>query len=139
MEGEKIVFPAFNFINIKRANFTYESAFWQLFLLTCNCQKVVRTKNAHVKRWWNWHLFCLSPLCKSFTFEWCVWFLIVKLFRVEVNLLLVLTLFYKFGVSLPFWNYVIPFHDYLTIGGCNCDYNNCMETIIDWGRHIWLQ
>jgi len=42
-----------NFINVKHANFTYESAFWQLFLLTCNCQKDVRTKYAHVKHWWN--------------------------------------------------------------------------------------
>jgi len=28
-----------NFINVKRTNFTYESAFRHLFLLTCKCQK----------------------------------------------------------------------------------------------------
>ncbi len=33
-----------NFINVKSENFTYESTFRQLFLLTCNCQKDVRTK-----------------------------------------------------------------------------------------------
>ncbi len=44
--------PAVNFINVKCS----KSAFWQLFLLTCNCQKDVHTKNAHVKCWWNWHL-----------------------------------------------------------------------------------
>jgi len=55
-------FPGVNFINVKRANFKYESAFRQLFLLTCNCQKDVRTKNARVKHWWNWTLlsFCTS-------------------------------------------------------------------------------
>jgi len=50
------LYSAVNFINVKRANFTYESDFWQLFLLACNCQKDVRTKNMPVKCWWNWHL-----------------------------------------------------------------------------------
>ncbi len=40
-----------NFINITQANFTYKSAFLQLFLLTCNFQKDVCTKKWCVKRW----------------------------------------------------------------------------------------
>ncbi len=48
---------AVNFINVKRANFTYKSIIQQLFLLTRNCQKDIRTKYACIKRWRNWHLY----------------------------------------------------------------------------------
>jgi len=37
-----------NFINIKRENFTYESLFWQLFLVTFWLWQKIRTKNAHL-------------------------------------------------------------------------------------------
>jgi hypothetical protein len=40
---------AVRFINVKRANFTYDSTFRQLFLLTCNCQKDVCMKNGCLK------------------------------------------------------------------------------------------
>jgi len=41
-----------NFTNILRAHFSYESS----FKAEKSCSKDVRTKNSHVKRWWNWLL-----------------------------------------------------------------------------------
>ena len=32
------------------------TSFWQLFLVTFWLWGEIRTKNSHVKRWWNWHL-----------------------------------------------------------------------------------
>ncbi len=57
--------PTVNFINVKRANFTYKSAFRELFLPLCNCQKDVSTKNACVKT-----LMKLTPnLTKMYQYE----------------------------------------------------------------------
>ncbi len=49
---------AVNFINVKHANFTYVSAFGQFFLLTCICQKDIRTKTPaqNVDEIDNWYL-----------------------------------------------------------------------------------
>jgi hypothetical protein len=46
------------FINILRTNFLYKSLFGSFSYLhvTRESKKDVRTKNLHVKCWWNWHL-----------------------------------------------------------------------------------
>ncbi len=46
--------PGVNFINVKRANFSYEHRFYTWVWLEKSCQNNVRTKNSHVERWWNW-------------------------------------------------------------------------------------
>jgi len=45
---EKQGIPGLNFINIKRANFTYENLFWQLFLVTFWLWQKICIKNARV-------------------------------------------------------------------------------------------
>ncbi len=46
-----------NFINIKRARFSYE--FWRQSQNVTR-KKDVRTKNSYVKLWWNWRLVSIS-------------------------------------------------------------------------------
>jgi len=53
-----------NFINILRANFSYQSLFRSFFLVTFWQKKHFRMKNSHVKCWWNW------PLEKEFEKVW---------------------------------------------------------------------
>ena len=42
--------PVVNFINVVRANFLYESLFWQLFQVTFWIWQKIHTKNLSVKR-----------------------------------------------------------------------------------------
>jgi len=63
-----IAYPGVNFINILRRHFSYESA----FCLSITREKDFCMKNAHVKCWWNWHLWYrlnLGKRCEMATCE----------------------------------------------------------------------
>ncbi len=44
--------PRVDFINVLRTRFSYENAF--LYMVTFWRKKIFCTKNAGIKRWWNW-------------------------------------------------------------------------------------
>ncbi len=58
-ERERVKSSSVNFIKVKRTNFSYERCFSSFFYVHVT-RKIrrneIRTKNAHVKCWWNRHL-----------------------------------------------------------------------------------
>jgi len=57
-----------NFINILRAHFSYKSELSSFSLLRDWLWTNFCTKNARVKWWWNWHLFC-----KHLSWNFSIW------------------------------------------------------------------
>jgi len=60
------VFVGVNFINILRAHFLYQRAFFAKTKLEKSCQKDFRMKNAHMKCWQNWRHFGIRRLARTF-------------------------------------------------------------------------
>jgi len=57
--------PEVNFINVKRANFSYECHVSAAFSSYMYVDNDVRMKNSYEKCWWNWHLQSISPTFAS--------------------------------------------------------------------------
>jgi len=76
-----------NFINILRSHFSYKSLLNSFSLLRFWLWTNLRTKNVHIKCWWNW---LLAFLCSEFGLQWpiCVKYRLPSLLTIAVYFLL---------------------------------------------------